>query len=141
MKIVSRRRVMSILGGLIVAPAVRGIAHAQRPLPLLAILEPSSAAGPPSGERYFREALTKLGWVEGRTIRIEFRHGEWRPDHTAAMARELVALKPDVLYTHSDQGARAAMQATRRSDVVGAPPISSPSPADERGPARRNVPS
>ena len=77
MKVLSRRRAMSILGGLIVAPAVRGIAHAQRPVPLLATLEPSSASSPPGGTRYFREALAKLGWAEGRTIRIETRHGEW----------------------------------------------------------------
>jgi putative ABC transport system substrate-binding protein len=114
----SRRRAMSILGALIAAPALRAIAHAQRPVPLLAVLEPGSATGPPGGERYFREALTKLGWVEGRTIRVEIRHGEWRADHMVAMARELVALRPAVLYTHSDLGARAAMQATTTIPIV-----------------------
>lgn len=118
MKILSRRRALSILGALTTIPVLRGIAHAQRPLPLLAILEPSSASSPPGGPRYFREALAKLGWAEGRTIRIETRYGEWRLDRMAAMARELVALRPDVLYTHSDQGARVAMQATTTIPIV-----------------------
>jgi hypothetical protein len=107
-----RRRAMSILGALVGAPVLRGIVYAQPPLPLLAILEPGSAAGPQGGVPHFLQALAKLGWDEGRTIRIVIRYGEWRIDHMAAMGRELVARKPAVLYTHSDQGARSAMQAT-----------------------------
>jgi putative ABC transport system substrate-binding protein len=115
---VTRRRAMSILGVLIAGPVSWGIVHAQRAVPLLAMLEPGSASGPQGGVVHFREALAKLGWDEGRTIRIETRYGDWRIDHLAAMARELVALKPAVLYTHSDQGAREAMKATTTIPIV-----------------------
>jgi len=94
--------------------------HAQAPptLPLIAILEPGSASRPSGGVARFKEALGRLGWVEGRTVRFETRYGEWRPDRTVAMARELVGLKPDLLYTHSDGAARVATQATAEIPVV-----------------------
>jgi len=111
-----RRRAMSILGVLIAAPVLPGIVHAQRPVPLLAILEPGTSQG--GGVVQFRDALAKLGWNDGRTIRIEIRYGNWSIDHMAAMGRELVALKPAVLYTHSDQGVRALMQATTTIPIV-----------------------
>jgi ABC-type uncharacterized transport system substrate-binding protein len=52
------------------------------------------------------------------TVRFETRYGEYAPDRTAAMARELVALKPDVLYTSSDPAVREAMRATTSIAIV-----------------------
>jgi putative tryptophan/tyrosine transport system substrate-binding protein len=109
-------RVLAVVALLATVPA----AHAQgrSALPLVAILDagPASAASP--GIARFKQALHDLGWVEGRTVRIESRYGDWRPDRMAAMANELVALKPDVLYTHSDAGTRAAIRATSSIPIV-----------------------
>jgi putative ABC transport system substrate-binding protein len=49
---------------------------------------------------------------------LEIRYGEWQPDRIVAIARELVALKPDILYTHGDQAIRPAMQTTRTIPIV-----------------------
>jgi putative tryptophan/tyrosine transport system substrate-binding protein len=87
-------------------------------LPLVAILDPGFASTPSIGTAYFKRALEQLGWVDGRTVRFETRYCEYRPDRTAAMAKELVALKPDVLYTSSDGPVRAAMQATTSIPIV-----------------------
>jgi putative ABC transport system substrate-binding protein len=87
-------------------------------VPLVAILEPGPAARPSPGLARFKEELGRLGWVEGRTVRFETRYGDWRPDRTVAMARELVGLKPDLLYTHSDGAARVAMQVTSDIPIV-----------------------
>jgi hypothetical protein len=38
-------------------------------LPLIAILQPTSASAPPGV--HFKQALTELGWVEGRTVRYQ----------------------------------------------------------------------
>jgi putative ABC transport system substrate-binding protein len=65
-----------------------------------------------------REALAELGWVEGRTARFETRYADWQPDRMAELARELVGLKPDVLYTHSTAAVRAAAQATTSVPIV-----------------------
>jgi putative ABC transport system substrate-binding protein len=43
----------------------------------------------------FREGLQKLGWSEDRNIRIDFRHGS--AEHVQALAKELIALQPDVI--------------------------------------------
>jgi putative tryptophan/tyrosine transport system substrate-binding protein len=97
------------------------VRHAQAQpatLPLVAILDPGFASTPSIGTAYFKRALEQLGWAEGRTVRFATRYCEYRPDRTAAMAKELVALKPDVLYTSSDGPVRAAMQATTSIPIV-----------------------
>src|SRR5438105_10340407 len=50
----------------------------------------------------FREALAKLGWVDGRSIQIDVR---WAPASSDAESRlryaqELVALRPDLITSH-----------------------------------------
>jgi putative tryptophan/tyrosine transport system substrate-binding protein len=87
-------------------------------LPFVAILDPGFASTPSIGTAYFKRKLEQLGWADGRTVRFETRYCEYRPDRTAAMAKELVALKPDVLYTSSDGPVRAAMQATTSIPIV-----------------------
>jgi len=77
-----------------------------------------AASTPSVGTVYFKRALEQLGWAEGRTVRFETRYGEYEPDRTAVMARELVALKPDVFYTSSDGPVRAATQATTSIPIV-----------------------
>jgi putative ABC transport system substrate-binding protein len=102
--------------GLLAAPVA---AEAQLDkLPLVAILDPGLAAAPSIGTVRFKQALEQLGWVEGRTIRFETRYGEYEPNRTAAMARELIALRPDLLYTSSDPAVREAMRATTSLPIV-----------------------
>jgi len=100
--------------GLLAAPLALGAPPAK--LPLIAILQPTSASSP--GGSVFKEALAELGWVEGRTVRFETRYGDWQPERMVEAARELVRLQPDVLYTHSDPAVRAAMQVTKSIPIV-----------------------
>jgi putative ABC transport system substrate-binding protein len=46
----------------------------------------------------FRETIAKLGWVDSRNIRIDYRWGVVDPARTAAIAAELVASTPDVIF-------------------------------------------
>lgn len=48
----------------------------------------------------FAKQLHELGWIEGRTIAIEYRWSEGRPDRVAATAVEVVQGKPDVIVTY-----------------------------------------
>ena len=43
--------------------------------------------------------LRDLGWIEGRTIVIEYRWSEGRPERYAEIAAEFVRLKVDVIVT------------------------------------------
>ena len=116
----SVRLVAAILVAVLYLAVARPVAHAQPPSrrPVIAILEPASASAPPGGVRHFKEALRALGWVEGQTVRFEVRYGEWQSNRLAEAARELVGLKPDVVYTHSDSGLTAARQATTSIPIV-----------------------
>ncbi len=65
-----------------------------------------------------RQGLRDLGYVEGRNITAEARWSEGSPDRLPALARELVALKPDVIVASSTQAIRAAKDATTTIPVV-----------------------
>jgi len=53
----------------------------------------------------FERRLRELGWIEGRTIAIEYRWAEGRSELFAEIATELVQLKVDVISTRRIQGA------------------------------------
>src|SRR5262245_53703170 len=87
-------------------------------LPLIAILEPGPQARPAGVLAGMQEALGQLGWVEGATARFEIRYCDWQTDRMLQMARDLVRLKPAVLYTHSTPAVRAATQVTTSIPIV-----------------------
>jgi putative tryptophan/tyrosine transport system substrate-binding protein len=49
-----------------------------------------------------REQLQKLGWVEGNNITIDFRFAADDPERIRALAKELLALGPDVMVANSN---------------------------------------
>jgi putative ABC transport system substrate-binding protein len=65
----------------------------------------------------FVERLLELGWIEGRTIAIEYRWAEGRDDRKAEIAAEFVRLKVDAIVTSGDAVA-ALKQATSDIPVV-----------------------
>jgi putative tryptophan/tyrosine transport system substrate-binding protein len=46
-----------------------------------------------------RARLRELGWIEGRTIAIEYRWSDGRPTRVAEIAAEFVRLNVDVIVT------------------------------------------
>ena len=66
----------------------------------------------------FRTELNKLGWVEGRNISIIFRWSGGRREKIAANARELVALKPDVVVAIGGPATTDMIAATRTVPIV-----------------------
>ncbi len=66
----------------------------------------------------FREGLRELGYVEGKNITIAARWAEGNFDRVPALARELAALKVDVMLVGGDQGLRAAKEATSTIPIV-----------------------
>jgi putative ABC transport system substrate-binding protein len=65
-----------------------------------------------------RQELEKLGWLEGRNIRIDVRFGASSPDLFRVLAKELVASQPDVLLAHSTPVAAALQRETRTIPIV-----------------------
>jgi putative ABC transport system substrate-binding protein len=64
-----------------------------------------------------REGLAKLGWIEGRNLRIDLRFGTGDPEYTHASAAELVGLAPAVLVT-TVSTTRAMRERTQTIPIV-----------------------
>jgi putative ABC transport system substrate-binding protein len=61
----------------------------------------------------FLQGLQKLGWSDGRNVKIDYRWGANDADRIRRYAAELVALAPDVILTGGTQSVAALQQATR----------------------------
>jgi putative tryptophan/tyrosine transport system substrate-binding protein len=65
----------------------------------------------------FRETIAKLGWVDGRNIRIDYRWGV-DPDRAHAVAAELAALAPDVIFAIGGPRVAAIREKIRTIPIV-----------------------
>jgi putative ABC transport system substrate-binding protein len=66
----------------------------------------------------FAQKLRERGWIEGRTIAIEYRWAEGRAERAGEIAAEFVRLKVDVIVTHATAPVLAAKQATSVIPIV-----------------------
>ena len=65
----------------------------------------------------FRDSLGKLGWIEGNTIHIDYRFVA-NPDQYPILAKELVALRPEVILAQSTPVAAVLQRETRAIAIV-----------------------
>src|SRR5499427_1032026 len=66
----------------------------------------------------FQGGLQKLGWTEGRNIRIDTRWAAADADLMQRFAKELVALQPDLILTQNTPTTEAILQQTRTIPVI-----------------------
>lgn len=66
----------------------------------------------------FTEALARVGWVDGRNIRVEYRYAAGDPARFKAYAAELVALSPDALVASLTPGLAALREQTQKIPIV-----------------------
>jgi len=111
-----RREFITLLGG---AAATWPLsAHAQRgKLPTIGFLGSATPAAWAPWTAAFLQRLRELGWIEGRTIAIEYRWADGRFERFAEIAAEFVRLKVDVILT-SGPAVFAAKQATSVIPIV-----------------------
>jgi putative tryptophan/tyrosine transport system substrate-binding protein len=114
---VKRRQFITLLGGAAAAWPV--VARAQQPdrMPLIGFLGSSTPTSQSAWVAAFTRRLRELGWIEGRTMAIEYRWAEGRSDRFAEIAAEFVRLKVDVIVT-TGGAAYAAKQATSVIPIV-----------------------
>src|SRR6266853_3077549 len=94
-----RREFITLLGG---APAAWPLsARAQQPgkLQTIGFLGQSTRSAESELVAAFTQRLRELGWIEGRTITIEYRWSEGRVERFGQIAAEFVRLKVDVIVT------------------------------------------
>lgn len=106
-----RRDFIAGLGG--AAAAWPMAAQAQRAkLPTIGFFGSSTPSAMSGWTVAFVRRLRELGWVEGRTVAIEYRWAEGRSERYAEIAAELVRLKVDVIVTYGTPPSMAAKKVT-----------------------------
>jgi putative ABC transport system substrate-binding protein len=111
-----RRTFLAGTGAVLLAAPLAVEAQEAAKVPRIGWLGGSAAASPL--REAFLQGLRDLGYVEGRTVVIEWRFAEEKLERLPALAAELVALKVDVIVTGSRPATVAAKQATRTLPIV-----------------------
>jgi len=95
-------------------------AVAQQPGKIFRIgfLDPSTASGMAGLLEAFRQELSKLGWIEGKNITIEYRFAEQKSERLPELAAELVRLKVDLIVTSGGPTSLVAKKATSTIPIV-----------------------
>jgi putative tryptophan/tyrosine transport system substrate-binding protein len=119
------RRIQNLkLGGLVaiaVAFALCGArAEAQQPAKVahIGFLDQSTASGSAVLLDAFRQELSKLGWIEGKNLTVEYRFAEQKPERLPELAADLVRLKVDQIVVTATPAALAAKSATTTIPIV-----------------------
>jgi putative tryptophan/tyrosine transport system substrate-binding protein len=115
---VKRRAFITLLGG--AAATWPLAAHAQQlgKVPTIGYLGATTRSVDSERLPAFVERLRELGWIEGRTIAIEYRWLEGRSERLAEIAAGLVQLKVNVIVTAGTPQALAVKQATSLIPIV-----------------------
>ena len=111
-----RREFIAIAGGAAAWPLT---ARAQQPgkLPTIGLLGATTPSAWKSWVAAFVQRLGELGWIEGRTVTIEYRWAEGRRDKYSEITDEFVRLKVDVIVT-AGSVAPTAKQITSSIPIV-----------------------
>ena len=105
-----------IAGGLGLGLSSRAAVAQQRRIPAVGVLRPGTPPDPLI--EALQQGLQGLGYVEGRSIRLEYRWAEGKQDRLAALAADLVRLPVDIITTWSTPAALAAKSLTTTIPIV-----------------------
>ena len=82
------------------------------------ILTTARSSGPQTYSKLFAQTLRELGWIEGQNVIYDRVYAEGDFSRLPALAAELVARKPDLVYTVNNPTALAAHGKTRTIPIV-----------------------
>ena len=100
--VVSRRIFSCALCAMLFALCVSAQAQQAGKIFRIGFLDPSTAAGSAVLVDAFRQELSKLGWIEGKNITIEYRFAEQKTERVPELAADLVRLKVDLIVGAGD---------------------------------------
>jgi putative ABC transport system substrate-binding protein len=116
-----RRDFITLLGGAAVACPLAARAQQAGRMRRVGILAGTAEDNPDAranGRAALRDELAKLGWIEGRNLRIDMRFTLSDPARMRAYAVELVSLAPDVIVTSSRPATTAVQEQTKTIPIV-----------------------
>ena len=115
-----RREFITLLGGAAAAWPLAAWAQQRDGVRRIGVLMPFAATHPslklPMAA--FVKQLQELGWVEGRNLRIDYRWAAGDAELMQVLAKELVALQPDVIFCRSTPVTAALLKHTREIPIV-----------------------
>jgi putative tryptophan/tyrosine transport system substrate-binding protein len=120
-----RREFIALVGGGAAAAAPSLLwplaARAQQPaqMPRIGVL--IGFADDPDSQAWvagFRQGLEKRGWLPDRNVRIDYRFAAGQADRFSVLAKELIALQPNVILSQGTSVTAAAQQETRTVPIV-----------------------
>jgi putative ABC transport system substrate-binding protein len=106
------------LGALLFALSFPAQAQQTGKVPRIGFLDGSTASGSAVLVEAFREEMSKLGWIEGKNIAIEYRFAEQKRERVPELAADLVRLKVDLIVASGTPPASAAKKATTTIPIV-----------------------
>jgi putative tryptophan/tyrosine transport system substrate-binding protein len=113
-----RREFITLLGGAAVAWPLAARAQQAANLPTIGVIGPTTASVARPWTAALVQRLRELGWIEDRTLKIEYRWAEGRSERAAEIAAEFVRLKVDVIVTAGTLSVVAAKQVTSVIPIV-----------------------
>jgi putative tryptophan/tyrosine transport system substrate-binding protein len=114
-----RRQFLTLVGGAAADWPI--LAAAQQPrMPRIGALLASEQGDQDLQARVagLRKGHEELGWTDGRNVRVDYRFGEGRSDRFQSLAKELVALQPDVIIAQSPPVVVAVQRETDAIPIV-----------------------
>jgi putative ABC transport system substrate-binding protein len=117
---IGRRHFIFALGGATIAWPLAARAQQLDRTRRLGVLMHALQTDPEAQQRdaAFRQGLEEFGWLEGRNIHIESRSSANDYSRLSQLAREIVALKPDVIFANTTPATKALQQETRTIPIV-----------------------
>ena len=115
-----RREFITLLGGATVGWPLAARAQQAERMRRIGVLSPATETDPTDRRllEVFRQALQKLGWIDGRTVLIDTRWTAGDPGRARKYAAELVALTPDVILADGGSVVGLLLQEIRSVPIV-----------------------
>jgi putative ABC transport system substrate-binding protein len=114
---VTRRKFLATLGGAAAWPFAARAQQAGK-LPTIGFLVPNTRAAANEWTDAFVRRLSELGWIEGRTVAIEYRWVEGHAERFAEIAAEFAKLNVNVIVTSGTPAVQALQKATKTVPIV-----------------------
>src|SRR5215468_8148900 len=117
---VGRRQFITLLGGATVAWPFAARAQQPERTRRIGVLMAFAESDTDGLARIaaFREELQKLGWTEGRNVRIDIHWGALDAESRQRSAQELVALQPDLILSQETPTTAALQRQTRAIPII-----------------------
>ena len=113
-----RREFIALLGSGVAGWPIALRAQQAAKLPTIGFLGANNASFERGSTDAFVQRLRELGWIDNRTVAIEYRWAEGREARVAEIATEFVRLKVDVIFTYATPSSIAAKRATAVIPIV-----------------------